>query len=182
MTVSDELREQAKVTELLDRKEIRYEIISGEIIISPSPSQLHQDIMFDLQLQARIQQFPVSADGSVEFPGCGDEYRPDIAIYRPGTELVSPGNRPGEKILLAIEIVSPSSRYTDEEVKKGVYAEVGIPSYLVIRQTGDLWSLYSAPEEGRYTACVEGPMGDYVHVPSLPWPVRTWSLDHYKQY
>ncbi|MDA2807831.1 Uma2 family endonuclease [Nocardiopsis suaedae] len=179
MTVSDELRGQSKVAGLLDQHEVRYEIINGEIIISPSPSQLHQEIQLDILLQSRHNGYPATMDASVRFPGCDDELRPDVAVFEEGTRLPASGMRPGDKVLLVAEVVSPSSRITDEVSKKDLYAQLGVPCYLIVRQSGDLWTLYSAPEQEEYTEIAEGPMGDFVGVPSLPWAVRTRSLERY---
>lgn len=179
MTVAESPVPQSRAAELLDRHGIRYEVVNGEIIISPSPSQLHQEIQLDILLQARHNGYPATMDASVVFPGTDDELRPDVAVYEEGTELPRTGMRPGHTILLAVEVVSPASRIMDEFGKKERYAALGVPSYMVIRQSGDLWTLHSSPEEGKYTQLTEGPMGDFAHVPSLPWAVRTRSLDRY---
>lgn len=168
-----------KTTELLDAHEVRYEVLTGAIVIAPPADQLHQEIQLDILMQARRVGYPATMDASVSFPGGEDEFRPDVAVYDEHTVLPRAGNRPGERVLLAVEVVSPSSRLHDEVAKRELYARLGVPAYLVVQQTGDLWTLHHTPAGAGYTRLIEGPMGDFVPVPSLPWAVRTWTLDRY---
>ncbi|MDA2812171.1 Uma2 family endonuclease [Nocardiopsis sp. RSe5-2] len=166
-----------KVTELLDQHDIRYEFIDGEVIIPPSPGQLHQEIQLDILLQARHNGHPAAMSAPVRFSGSNDDPRPDVAVFEEGTRLPASGMRPGAQVLLVVEVVSPSSRIRDEKAKKELYARLGVPCYLIVRQSGDPWILYSAPEQEEYRETSEGAMGDYVNVPALPWPVRTPAPD-----
>jgi Uma2 family endonuclease len=110
----------------------RYELIDGELLVSPAPGWSHQEAAQTLYLILRAAcprdlrvlaaPFAVRAD---QF----NELQPDVLVARfvDLTELHLP--RPP---LLAVEVISPSSGLRDRSLKKAVYERMGVPSYWMV--------------------------------------------------
>ena len=118
-------------TQLEDDRGQRIELVDGALIVSPAPSAFHQAIARRLFLQLHAQ---CPADLEVVYEvglRLGEDGRiPDLAVVRrsaPSGRGV-PAYEP-QHLVLAVEVVSPSSRTTDRLVKPVHYAEAGIPSY-----------------------------------------------------
>jgi Uma2 family endonuclease len=117
----------------------RYEIIDGELFVTPAPSELHQVVAGHLHslLKAYLRG---SAVGRVMISPSdvrkGDRTRnrvqPDVFVLR-----LREGNRPAypysmEDLLLAVEVVSPGSTRLDFQVKRRLYLANGIAEYWII--------------------------------------------------
>jgi Uncharacterized protein conserved in cyanobacteria len=117
----------------------RYEIVDGALVVSPSPNVDHDFITWSLR--DAIQPFqptgyyvagPLNLD-------LHPSYRiPDLCIIPrslvgQGRLLVNP-----HEMLLAVEIVSPSSRTTDRITKPAEYATAGIPGYWRVEMDPDV--------------------------------------------
>jgi Uma2 family endonuclease len=108
----------------------RYEILDGALLMSPPPTSRHQlcAARIDRAL-ARVApaEFEVLQGVGVDL---GDSmFVPDISVVlasvaRADVTLFKPG-----EVLLAIEIVSPSSRRIGRTLKPAKYAEAGIPVF-----------------------------------------------------
>jgi len=114
----------------------RYEVIDGELLVTPSPSPLHQRVMFRLALtlEPYVERHGlglVIPDVDLLFQ-TGQFLRPDL--------LVAPRDRPdgitnrGIEIapLLVVEILSPTSGAIDRVKKPMRYGDFGIPEYWVL--------------------------------------------------
>jgi len=120
----------------------RQEIIDGSLLVSPAPSVGHQGIAARL-VRALNEAAPAEIE-AVEAVGVDlrsppqarvpipdvvvttlDVIRRDLAVLRP------------RDVLLAVEIVSPSSRAMDRLVKPAMYAEAGIATYWRIEREGN---------------------------------------------
>jgi len=110
----------------------RYELIDGVLIVSPAPVPHHQIAVTNLLIalheqapdQLRVLPAPLDVvladDTSVE---------PDVLVARKSD--FGPKNLPGAP-LLAVEVLSPSSRRIDRMLKFSRYAEAGIASYWIV--------------------------------------------------
>ncbi len=82
---------------------------------------------------------------------------PDLVVLRPGTDL---GRNPVDpaSILIAVEVLSPSTRRVDLGPKRREYARVGIPHYLVLDHYfgQPTLTLMTVPFNGDYTDEVSG--------------------------
>jgi Uma2 family endonuclease len=115
----------------------RYEVVDGELLVTPSPTFYHQDTV--LALVWRLKPF-VSASGagylSISPADLELDERtlvqPDLFVF----EL--PGGRRPERwkdittILLAIEVLSPSTARADRHVKRRRYQLHGIAEYWIV--------------------------------------------------
>ena len=115
----------------------RYEIIDGSLYVSPSPSRPHQvaaSRLVRLLLAAAPDDVEVVETVDVEMDR--SVFEPDVVVlpadlaYRTGGPL-----KPAE-VLLAVEVVSPSSRRVDRLLKPAVLAEAGVPAYWRVELEG----------------------------------------------
>jgi Uma2 family endonuclease len=110
----------------------RYELIDGGLLVSPAPGWAHQEAVLALAILLRascpadmrlvIAPFAVHQDDY-------NEVQPDLLVarYAELTERHLP-----RAPLLAIEVMSPTSRLRDASLKKAFYARLGVPSYWLV--------------------------------------------------
>jgi Uma2 family endonuclease len=115
----------------------RYEIIEGDIFVSPAPRPKHQKTIVNLCgiLFVYLQDHPI-----------GDIYLAPIDLILSPTNVVQPdllflGN---EKLHLVsergiegppdliVEVLSPTTEKTDRAIKSRIYAQFGVPHYWLI--------------------------------------------------
>jgi Uma2 family endonuclease len=153
----------------------RTEIIDGSIVVSPTPTTGHADIVTVLQetlilagLGDRgLRTYQVI---TVEIPQTGDRYVPDLMVL-PKTAVRNKHGRstkwiqPAEDLELAVEVVSPSSRLHDWQAKVEGYATAGVPLYLVIDPRKSEIALFSNPDKGEYKDVGRAVRGASVKLP-----------------
>src|SRR2546430_1411509 len=129
-----------EVEELIERREgytPRYELVDGELLVTPAPSNRHQRIAFELAvlLRAYVLQHQL---GEVKLgPGA---VRLDPATYFEPDVYVVPavnGRRQTAallvtRLLLAAEVLSPSSSRHDRITKRRYFQRHGVPEYWVV--------------------------------------------------
>src|SRR5262245_59038093 len=102
----------------------RYELVDGVVIMSPSPTPIHQLLIQELQLQAGL--YARAHSGTLVFPdtdlrlGPRQVYRPDLSVYAPGRWRGIP-ERLDLPPDLVIEIISPGSKPFDLITKRADY-------------------------------------------------------------
>ena len=110
----------------------RYELIDGTLIVSPSPRPLHQRAVLNLaialqracppELEVFVARLDVVlADDTV--------LEPDVLVARRAD--LTEQNLPAAP-MLAVEVLSPSTRRVDLLLKRSRLAEAGCPAYWVI--------------------------------------------------
>ena len=125
-------------TERQERYWPRYELVDGELLVSPSPGVPHHDVQQELamRLHAYLRQqrvgrlYQAPADLRVAL---GTVVQPDLFVvpWRPDTA------RPRQwsdvtRVLLTIEVLSPSTARYDRLVKRRFYARMGVPEYWIV--------------------------------------------------
>lgn len=142
----------------------RYEIIDGELFVTPAPSTRHQTILGDLYLRLRQAcppdlrvLFAPYAVGLAE----DTEIQPDLLVA--ARTAFTDKDLP-EAPLLAVEILSPSTRRTDLVLKRDRLERAGCPSYWVIDPAGPRLTAWQLVD------------GSYVEVADVG-PDDTWSTD-----
>ena len=115
----------------------RYEVIDGELFVTPSPSLRHQRAIarLHLLLAAYVESHAIGelvmAPADITFsPRRG--VQPDLFV----APLVN-GKRPKElaeirDLVLAVEVLSPSSARADRVVKRAMYRDQGVAEYWVV--------------------------------------------------
>jgi Uma2 family endonuclease len=129
----------------------RYELIDGELIVTPAP---------DVEHQVAVKAFLLILDAYVDMHGLGTALTSpaDIrllpeSVLQPDVFVVPPPTGPrGERkpqwsdvksLVLAVEIISPSSVRTDRIQKREQYMKAGVPDYWIVDLDGrvvEQWS------------------------------------------
>jgi Uma2 family endonuclease len=116
----------------------RYEIIDGELFVTPAPSRVHQLIAGALYARLRAYLRPHRIGRAMISPTDvrrGDRRRnrvqPDVFVVR------FPGEWPADPfelrdMLLAVEVASPSNPRLDYQVKRDLYLREGVGEYWII--------------------------------------------------
>ncbi|HLU75591.1 MAG TPA: Uma2 family endonuclease [Nonomuraea sp.] len=109
----------------------RYELFNGSLLVSPAPTPLHQRVIFRLQRVLDDASPPELEPLSTVNLRVSDKdfFIPDLVVVpMASTEQVELMFSP-EHLLLAVEIVSPSTKARDRALKVEAYAAAGIPVY-----------------------------------------------------
>ena len=117
----------------------RYEIIDGELFVTPAPGDVHQLVLGELHARFHAYLRGTSV-GKVMFSPAdvrrGDRTRnrvqPDLFVVR-----LREGTRPAypfelSDLLLTIEAASPSNPRYDYQTKRRLYLQNGVPEYWVV--------------------------------------------------
>ncbi|MFE3458987.1 Uma2 family endonuclease [Nocardiopsis aegyptia] len=156
----------------------RAEIIEGDIHIVTPPKDEHSEIIDQLQTRlfrekfrdgSRISECTVHQNIDLRIPAHGSLYIPDLVIL-PGRILDRAPEHSAADALLVVEVTSKSTADRDRRAKLRGYAHAHIPLYLLV----DRWdpitgrgevTLFSSPEDGRYTDITKVPFGKDIHLP-----------------
>ena len=123
-----------------DRAWPRYETVRGELLVTPAPRVAHRRVAFRLarRLADYLDREPVGeafmspADISWKLPDV--LVQPDVFVIPPeSSRAATDEGWPGVMhLLLAAEVLSPSSTRQDRFTKRRLYQERGVPTYWVI--------------------------------------------------
>ena len=112
--------------EILEKEAgFNYELIGGIVLMSPSPSRLHQEISGNLHFALRNQLIAIKY-----LPLYGMAIKSKENVFRPDMMVFCDSVAEIPEIIF--EILSPSSRQTDLRVKLVKYEEMGIKEYWII--------------------------------------------------
>jgi Uma2 family endonuclease len=116
----------------------RYEVVDGELLVTPAPSASHQRAVgaIFVRLSTYLQG---SVLGEVTMSPADISFRddrlvqPDVFV----TPLGPGGRRVGQwseirGLLLAVEVLSPSTARADRQVKRRLYQEVRVGEYWIV--------------------------------------------------
>lgn len=140
----------------------RYEVIDGELFVSPAPSLQHQNGLFRLAVRifnwidprglGRIFVAPLAV---VLDPESGVE--PDLVyVSREHTSIISERGVEGVPDLV-VEVLSPSTEARDRGLKMRRYAAASIPHYWLLDPDRRVLEPYRLAEEGYEPLGVYGP-------------------------
>lgn len=110
----------------------RYELIDGALVVTPAPSMPHQDVALALAVVLRgacPEQLKVLIAPFAVLLAEDTELQPDVLVAR-RVDLTH-DNLPAAP-MLAVEVLSPSTRLIDLNLKKARYEAAGCPSYWAI--------------------------------------------------
>jgi Uma2 family endonuclease len=117
----------------------RYELIDGELLVTPSPGNPHQiavgECAFLLRTYLDRERVGVvlMAPADLELRP-GTITQPDVFVLPEGAADVGEGWtwRDVRRVMLAVEVISPTSIRTDRVTKRDFYLDAGIPDYFVV--------------------------------------------------
>src|SRR5262245_47973104 len=141
----------------------RYEILDGELYVTPAPSPLHQRV--SKRLQRKLEDyFEARCLGEVfnapidMILGRHDVAQPDILVVTNPIQISGRGIEGAP--LLVVEVLSPSTRRHDREVKMRRYAALAIPHYWIV------------DPEGKWIACYRLAGATYRHLSTCEGDVQ----------
>ncbi len=115
----------------------RYEVVLGELLVTPSPSFSHQEAVGQLfrllsDYTERTGVGHVSMSPADIEPEEGALVQPDIFVGP-----LPEGRRPSSwadfsRLLLAVEVLSPSTARADRTVKRRLFQRSGVPEYWIV--------------------------------------------------
>ena len=135
----------------------RYEVVSGELLVTPSPGEGHQRMVSRLMRYLheylgplRLSDFLYTSPADITWgqrpKDADDLVQPDVFVVDPGQSFDDwVGVR---RLALAVEILSPSSTRADRVVKRRTYQRHGVGSYWVVDAAAELVEVWR-PEDDR---------------------------------
>lgn len=128
----------------------RWELVEGELLVTPSPHWTHQDVVGQLFLRlepyVRAQQlgkvFVAPLDVKLE-PGL--VLQPDLLVVPEGelrrrSDVVT-------RLLLAIEVTSPASARFDRVKKRPVFQRTRVPEYWIVDPDAEIIERWRPDDE-----------------------------------
>ncbi|WP_343982958.1 MULTISPECIES: Uma2 family endonuclease [Kribbella] len=109
----------------------RYEVIDGRLVVTGVQPPAHQAAVVALMVALKHACPPdlLVSVGSLDFrPTRRLSLRPDILV----TPRADAGPQYVQNALLAVEVLSPTTRTTDVVTKRALYAEHGVPAYWLL--------------------------------------------------
>jgi Uma2 family endonuclease len=115
----------------------RYEVIGGALLVTPAPSWPHQTACRKLFL--RLHRYlaahaigeAIFAPADVEFDQA-NMVEPDVFVV-PLVEGRAPRTwEEAERLMLAVEVLSPSTKRADRQIKRRLYQRQGVPEYWLV--------------------------------------------------
>ena len=152
-----------------------YQVLDGELIMSPSPSTRHQfaglEIATALHLYARAQggrAFIAPMDVVLRAERPAVILQPDVLYVRPERRaIVTKPNIQGPPDLV-VEILSPSNARLDTVRKKALYARYAVPELWIVSDEQDQLEVYRLGPDGAYGRPELYLPGDRLESPLLP--------------
>ncbi len=150
----------------------RYEILEGELFVSPAPLTQHQRVSKRLLLVLN-RALEETGRGEVLYSPL-DVMLDDLNVVQPDLIFVRSKNSgivlekcvKGSPDLL-VEILSPSTHALDRGLKKSLYARFGVPHYWILDlESKCLESFRSKRREYRLTLSAKSP--ERVKIPGFP--------------
>ena len=118
----------------------RYELIDGELLVTPSPGNEHQIavgaifVLLDAYLEREQVGVAIMSPADLELRP-GTITQPDVFVV-PMDAASSADGAWGwsdiHSLLLAVEVISPSSIRTDRITKREYYLDAGVPDYFIV--------------------------------------------------
>lgn len=144
----------------------RRELLDGVLLVSPSPTRVHQTIAMRLGV-ALEEDCPDDYDVTQAVEVRINRTRsfiPDVLVTTSVAAAREPSRYEPHEVVLAVEIVSPSTRSIDRVLKPALYAQAGIPFYWRVETEGEGLVVHTYKidpvhevyvETGRWTQAVE---------------------------
>lgn len=114
----------------------RYEVLDGELFVTPSPASLHQAVVEEIFVQ--LHDFlKVEKRGRVRISPADIEFsprrlvQPDVYVI-PWTQYPPREWREITSLLLVVEVLSPSTARADRHRKRVIYQSEGVPEYWIL--------------------------------------------------
>ncbi|MGH3826987.1 MAG: Uma2 family endonuclease [Pseudonocardiaceae bacterium] len=160
---------------------LRYELLDGMLLVSPAPGVWHQEVALELAIRLRAVCPPELHVVIAPFEWRSSRrtaLQPDVLVARRGDLLaVEGGKYLGKPPVLAVEVLSLSTRRIDRLSKLSAYEEVGVTSYWLVDPDPQAPSLRALDlVDDRYVE-VGCPSGEQTWQATRPFPVTITPTD-----
>ncbi len=166
-----ELAELEQLWQTMDLPGHRIELIDAQIVVSPTANRRHSNVVTELMDQlakVKRRQWERHTNLTAQITATRERLIPDLMVAPADapecgdSELLSSG------LLLVAEVVSPSSRREDRDLKVRAYAQGGVPLYLLIDYYADppAVTLFSEPGERGYARKEVATAGQALRLPA----------------
>ena len=125
----------------------RYETVHGELLVTPAPRWWHQEVLARIMvsLRAYLQAHP---NGHAVISPADISWGPDTLVQPDLFVVPIADARTGDwtrmqRLLLVIEVLSPSTTRADRFAKRRLYQERRVPQYWIIdgdARTAEVWT------------------------------------------
>lgn len=125
----------------------RYELVDGELLVTPAPSGRHQRIVAHLflLLQPYVARHRLGevrlGPGEVRLVDNG-RFEPDLFVIPAVNGRVPRATDPVTRLLLAVEVLSPSSARHDRITKRRFCQRNGVPDYWVVDGEAEVFEIW----------------------------------------
>jgi Uma2 family endonuclease len=151
----------------------RYEIIHGELYVSPAPSTKHQRVSFRLSLVVgnHVEAGDLGEVYTAPFDlllANGAVVQPDLLfVAKDRLGIITDANVQGPPDLV-IEIISPSSTKTDQDTKRQLYEEYRVKNYWIFEPLERWVRAYALSADGLYELVAEAQGDETFTAPPFP--------------
>ncbi len=149
----------------------RYELIGGDLLMTPSPVPNHQRI--SRKIEFILEKFVTQNNLGEIFDAPCDVYLDDENVVQPDILFITHERRDiiGEKNIqgapdLAIEIISENSAYRDVVQKKRLYTRFGVKEYWIVIPDCEEIEIYTL-KDNTYQLHKSYDKGNILESPSL---------------
>jgi len=139
----------------------RYEVIDGELFVTPAPGVWHQSAIGELMaiLRPYVREHRIghvfTAPADVVY-GPRKMVQPDLFVTPYVEGILPPTWEELGRPILAVEVVSPSTALTDRREKRELYQSKGVPEYWVVdvdARSVDRWKVDAKESETLTDMC-----------------------------
>jgi len=159
---------------LLPESGPRYQLIEGELYMSPAPSRYHQVISRNIQflLMKHLEGHPLGELYNAPFDvylSENDVFQPDLVfVKRENFGVLTDAGIEGTPDFV-VEILSPSNAYLDKKAKLRVYARTGVKELWIVDPETRILQVYDLQSDSQQPAATygEGDTFTSAHFPGL---------------
>lgn len=132
-----------------------YQLIGGELVLTPAPGTYHQVVSMKLELQMASfvlnHDLGLVLDAPIDvYLGETETYQPDLVfISRERMSIIEPARINGAPDLV-VEILSPATAYYDLRKKYKTYEKCGVKEYWVVDPGEKSVQVFNL-KEGKFT-------------------------------
>jgi Uma2 family endonuclease len=134
----------------------RYEAVHGELLVTPAPTLWHQEVAGRLyeELRAYLRRYPIGhvLASPADISWSSDTLvQPDVFVANLAEARTLDWSKV-KRLLLAIEVLSPTTARYDRFTKRRLYQEVGVPVYWIVYPDEQLVEVW-APDDPLPVTC-----------------------------
>jgi Uma2 family endonuclease len=145
----------AEVEQLIEERNgmvPRYELVRGELLVTPAPSHRHQRIILHLALalhayllRERIAEIRLGPGELRLSPN--ERFEPDLFVLAAPDGRLPGAHGDGSHPLLVCEVLSPGSSRHDRVTKRRAFQQNGVAEYWVIDGDAEVFEIWHAGDE-----------------------------------